>query len=559
MALDGKVIKEPPLQQRGDTWDVTSKGNLDFTYSPNVGTTANSGSEACKLYHKARRMPVSLMRFVQLALLFRSLQSLEQIQTFATAVSKDLSLKISHLKFFINHIPDYLKWGSKIVPYVCRILFPALEDLDRFAIIDLCNSEMTENDASMSQTVTSELVYFNADCPTNHYELNLANPAERTIVEKLYAINYWHKKQVLTLNLPDQSKHGNYENIRNAVYCKLDFVWSQDWNIPFDGEFSFDYTEPIRPGRSQKPQDPDTVERLVETIMSSNNCRAQAKLRAIRSVAHTLKLSPQMVVQLLKIFRGKVKFQSSRMHGSMLARTSMAANSELDDMSFIDAPPGTVGIDDFASGAKGKKATFVPRCSFDQNILFDDEVNGRTDMFICLFNRCTDQPRLISKEVLYNRDLMDDSDMKDIKRRLGRILTFDAMHCCQENTNLGSGYPDGNRYECYLPLWEDHVIAKFLVTIAAIEPDDYGNIRYSRWSELTYQSAGEDYIIPATWLPDPPRVGTLKLTYVAEKMEYILPKQRFQLAEKLFAWQNGQPFLHEGTKPSRLASIYARV
>merc|ERR1719272_619466 len=124
-----------------------------------------------------------MLRFVQLALLFRSLQSLEQIQTFATAVSKDLSLKLSHLKFFIGHIPNYLKMGTKIVPYICRILFPALEDLDRFAIIDLCSTEMSESDASMSQTVTMDLVFFNADAPTNHYELNLANPADRTILE----------------------------------------------------------------------------------------------------------------------------------------------------------------------------------------------------------------------------------------------------------------------------------------------------------------------------------------------------------------------------------------
>lgn len=457
--------------------------------------------------------------------------------------------------------------GTKIVPYICRILFPALEDLDRFAIIDLCSAEMSEGDASMSQTVTMDLVFFNADCPTNHYDLNLANPADRTIAEKLYAINYWHKKQALALGLPDTSKHGNYENLRNMIYCKLDFIWTADWNIPWDGEMSFDYTEPIHLPRKEKTQDPDTVVRLVETVTSNVNCRASAKLRAIRSVAHTLKLSSQMVVELMRIFKHKSQFQSSRMHGSLMARmsaqksktstrvTSMEAVPE-DQSSVADTPQRSSA--DFGE-VRPPTEPFAPRCSFDKAVEYDSDINGRVELFVCLFNRCTDVPRLISREVLYNRELMDDSDMKEVKRRLGRIATFDALHCCQENTNIGSGFPDGNRFECYLPLWEDWTIAKFLVTIAVCEPDDFGNIRHSRWSELTYQGQNEDYMIPATWIPDPPRIGTLKLTYVSEKLEYIMPKKRFELAEKLFGWQNGASFLHEGTKPSRLANIYAKV
>lgn len=223
--------------------------------------------------------------------------------------------------------------------------------------------------------------------------------------------------------------------------------------------------------------------------------------------------------------------------------------------------PDTGSADPAADKSKSKGPAFQPRCSYDSPVDLDADINGRVEIFIALFNRCTDVPRLITKQVLYNRELMDDSDMKEIKRRLGRICTFDALHVCQENTNLGSGFPDGNRFEMYLPLWEDHVIAKFLITIAAIEPDDYGNIRYSRWSELTFQSiaGSEDYVIPASWLPDPPRIGTLKLTYVSEKLEYIIDKERYKLGEKLLGWQNGQPFKHEDTKPSRLSNIYTRV
>ncbi len=63
-------------------------------------------------------------------------------------------------------------------------------------------------------------------------------------------------------------------------------------------------------------------------------------------------------------------------------------------------------------------------------------LNIGTGVFVCLFNRCTDNPYLVTNNILYNTKVFSKGDNEDIRLKLGPPAVFDAMGACQPGTNL---------------------------------------------------------------------------------------------------------------------------
>jgi hypothetical protein len=198
----------------------------------------------------------------------------------------------------------------------------------------------------------------------------------------------------------------------------------------------------------------------------------------------------------------------------------------------------------------------------------------RVEAFVSLFNRCVEPPMLCTPECLYRETLFGSDGVAEICKRLGRMRTFDALHCSQamnhirssatlsEKTRLartmkllkgaknaekagdkeaflrGMTPQNGRSHELNLGIYEDSVCASFLVQLSNLEKGE--NLKNCYWSEHERgedEEEDEDFVIPPRWAKQVPTEGELHLTYVSEKPEFIDTDARRALAETLFGWE----------------------
>ena len=58
------------------------------------------------------------------------------------------------------------------------------------------------------------------------------------------------------------------------------------------------------------------------------------------------------------------------------------------------------------------------------------------------------------------------------------------------------------------------------------------------WSEATWlERTGGMFMVPSSWVESLPRKGVFKLTYVAQKDEYVRPDDRKRLGASVLGWE----------------------
>mmetsp|Transcript_35033 Transcript_35033/g.75589 ORF Transcript_35033/g.75589 Transcript_35033/m.75589 type:complete len:821 (+) Transcript_35033:80-2542(+) len=88
--------------------------------------------------------------------------------------------------------------------------------------------------------------------PTARYLMNLSIPAERVAAEYILGINAWEVELGKQLLMPDVSKFGTYQLIRNEAIDSYPFIYRRDWPLLTAGVFQFDLSVPRRPKRTDK-------------------------------------------------------------------------------------------------------------------------------------------------------------------------------------------------------------------------------------------------------------------------------------------------------------------
>merc|ERR1711871_1320582 len=91
---------------------------------------------------------------------------------------------------------------------------------------------------------TRVLAYFNPRSPTDHYSLNLENPAEREVLNRLLCINAWDKVAMRLADMVDCSCLGTFDCIRNLVVDGIELDFTEDCVVPLDGIVDLDYVSP---------------------------------------------------------------------------------------------------------------------------------------------------------------------------------------------------------------------------------------------------------------------------------------------------------------------------
>ena len=204
-------------------------------------------------------------------------------------------MKICQVKYFLNILKGTL---NVAVPFVARTLLPTLESVDRLAIYDLIQQP---RDAMMVKNITRRFAFFEPANPTGHYDLNLSNPTERTVGERVLALNFWHQTRMAVLDIPDTSRLGDRIFFRNCKIGRLSLDMTLDTVLPFADMFSFDYASPIRMPMKTKPLKDKLFDKLLKTLDDSD-CGANNKLRAIHSVSAKIALTAQQILQIVLQF-----------------------------------------------------------------------------------------------------------------------------------------------------------------------------------------------------------------------------------------------------------------
>merc|ERR1712039_140554 len=245
-----------------------------------------------------------------------------------------------------------------------------------------------------------------------------------------------------------------------------------EWQLPDDGNFSFDYIMPRLPLDSASAVHGTVLAELLLNIEESP-CNLRDRVAALRLVAHLLVLLPEQLQLIVELFPKWYPFYEA----------------------------GT------------ERVTFRPR----------------TEAYITCYNCTLFHSEVVSPSLLYNPAVFHADEARGIRKRVGWIHAFDLVNCHAEQSNLG------NRHgPISMVTYDGWIVLKLLIAVSMGEYRP--NFEDTLWSEKKdLYERGYPFIVPATWVPDPPRIGEFTSTFQS-KADDIHPAKRRELAAKYLGW-----------------------
>eukprot|EP00747_Dinoflagellata_sp_TGD_P138701 gnl/TRDRNA2_/TRDRNA2_175813_c5_seq1.p1 gnl/TRDRNA2_/TRDRNA2_175813_c5~~gnl/TRDRNA2_/TRDRNA2_175813_c5_seq1.p1 ORF type:complete len:1083 (-),score=187.20 gnl/TRDRNA2_/TRDRNA2_175813_c5_seq1:135-3383(-) len=542
-------------KENGAGFGVQHGGRLSFEYQLKVNLEgAETTTSAVNRWARSRRIPTSLTRFVTLFEMFNGLDTVGQQALLVGAIGDTCILKMCHLTKILRRCPS-------IKDFVLRTLFAHIENVDPLLLFEVASDN--RNVARDFRKDARARFWFSEANPCGAFHLNLAAPMDHAVAERLHVINIFDASTAQKIHSSDTSQWGNYEGARNITFNDKHLTSFRSFQLRDHGTLIMDYVSPVHclPRRDARAVSTFFIDDLVEVLERSSSAWDD-KVMALKFISHHMVVSVREVAKLLRCFpnpyekkRCKTKTETLR----SIKRILVAMN---------------------AYGISGRQKSAF-QYEFD---------NCRLEAFIILFPRCTDAPMLGCSDVLYNSDLFTEKCAATVQRRLGAIRTFDALNCCKPlfSKKIGSdkasarmrktltgrktqasalaavvakedeagsepssptssspaanfvrGDPAdrGHKYKLNLEMYEEWVIALFLINLA---PKENGiHIARTDWSArvVPKSDSAAGFVVPASWNKDLPHQGMFSLTYFCERDEYVNFKARRGQAEKWFGWE----------------------
>eukprot|EP00746_Dinoflagellata_sp_MGD_P164329 gnl/MRDRNA2_/MRDRNA2_92900_c0_seq1.p1 gnl/MRDRNA2_/MRDRNA2_92900_c0~~gnl/MRDRNA2_/MRDRNA2_92900_c0_seq1.p1 ORF type:complete len:1387 (+),score=271.12 gnl/MRDRNA2_/MRDRNA2_92900_c0_seq1:56-4216(+) len=482
----GKLIHLDTMHGVLPRWIVPQEGIMRAYFNAEFTLMGKSVNDVVQYWEKQRKTKVTLSRFVLLAALWRRLLVFEQHRIFIKAIAGTCLINMAQLRFFLEGMdPD-------TTLFIVENLYPCVDASERTAILDVVKRPEI---ADRSRKRARSLFFFNPENPTGRYAFDLLLPVDHSTAERVLTINLWLKFQAYVMNRPDVSQHGDHECIRNACLDRDPFAYNSHWVLPPPGTktvFAFDFSSPIRPSSKSLPMLPQTWGTFVETLETAE-CRDSTKLLALRCVADQLVLRPQQLLELVRTFEGEQGDGAGDGHWAKYGKT-------------------------------------VEHVSLSQKPQLQ-HLSARVEALVTCFNRTADRQTVCSPQVLYAPGLFSNAMRKSIRDRLGHLVVFDVINCCQlVKSNLGT-----NHY-LNLSVFEDNRFMHMMVILGAKEEGE--NLIETFWSEAAAYTEGRFFFIPATWIQAVPQIGNMTFKYVSEKPEYAMYNLRSQLGRDYLSWSN---------------------
>jgi len=250
---------------------------------------------------------------------------------------------------------------------------------------------------------------------------------------------------------------------------------SVKWQLPDEGSFVFDIVLPRMPLNPTQAAD-DILGKLICKSVLHSPCNFKDRLKALRLVAHRLVLTPDGLVEMLRIFPSRLeKYPSAKFLG------------------------------------------FSPR----------------VECYILLYNRTLYHGNVVSPRVLYHPQVFRREEVLEIRSRLGWIHTFDLVNLHSEKSNLGTRHGPMD-----MSTNDGCAIVKAIISVSQTE-GNY-NFTECHWSERDAMiERGYAFHIPKDWVPNgvpnPPQLGAFSCTFCSVQSEVNYGKRR-DLASRFLGW-----------------------
>lgn len=517
-SLGDEVVKQWTTKR-----DVPASGQLSFAFTLPLPSDENKGiSSLLYRINESRKLKLDLRTFVKVAQIFSQLIEFQSRLILLDALASDILVKLSHVRYLT------LADCTLRTEIVDRLL-PAVHNLDRMGGFDLVLDTRKSNKVPLhvGRKSVTDLLLFNENCPDGRYVLDMQIPADRKLLEQIIIINQWQRLQAIKKQLPDLSRHGDHECLRNCTMNGVPFVWRHNgFALPPRGEVIFDYCTPWHPTTGSSSQEViDSVRKMIK----KSRCDEYLKVSVLRSALDRLCVSSEQFSQLLGGFR-------------------------------------------------------VPTTKEVRN-------SPRVEAFLILYSRCNDIQGLLASDVhgLYSLSLLTREEVLTVIKRLGRARTWDVTRIEQEclipvdircfsnateqapaanrssrRSSVGVSKADkqagliedtlkmksilndfqlldnrtsrgnANNFVMDLSLHEDWHCARMLLRIAQAEPGEHFD--EPSWSEKAHLAErGSNWLVPDDWNKELPTVGIFGVRYL-QGTSIANVEARLQLASEYLNW-----------------------
>lgn len=140
------------------------------------------------------------------------------------------------------------------------------------------------SDAARVLRKAHSFLMFNAENPTGHYRLDLANPADYAIAERLKLLDRWEAFVGRRTDRLDTSELGNHSRARNVFFRRVplhDAPSLAEWAIPEFDALELDYSSARRAPSGSKALDECTFRRILHTL-HGRGVMTEGHLQALR-------------------------------------------------------------------------------------------------------------------------------------------------------------------------------------------------------------------------------------------------------------------------------------
>jgi len=350
LMLDGQLTERCPFKKDSNgLWIVPCSGMVEFRLLLDVPLVADTAQKYILSWHEARRLPVPVCKFMYLHRTYSSMQTDAERRIFLGAVSKECCLKLAHIRMLAdvvkNRNPNLLSAVvsglSLAMPVMHRAcinssLLPINghnrqhptgghargkkdfeEEYEHASCIVLTDDDKDLTGALPSVPVElkcrretmmflKKLLDFNPSCANGHYELDLTDPIDYTVIERVLLVQAWDAKQAEQLGLKDLTQ-GDFCGFRNFLSTEPDGnaePFSEDWQLPGDGNTGegsivLDYVSPLRVGPDEAVLSDAVFHKILGTL--SGTASEPARFAAVRTTAHRLVMNANQLGSILQV------------------------------------------------------------------------------------------------------------------------------------------------------------------------------------------------------------------------------------------------------------------
>lgn len=253
-----------------------------------------------KLYFQNMRFQPASGKTVPLFTAWAELQGDQMAQqVFVDALSKDFSLTLPMLA----HMCESVREAANDCLYKLRPAAP----------LDMASRFMTNKffhrleDLLFTYQKLDNFLSLNLANPTGHYKLELGNPSDYAVAERLLLLDRWEAAVDRKLERKDVSQYGNGSHLRSPMYQGRDLDYQMynsvaEWKLPEDGTFEVHYTSNARAPANANVLSDELWDRLMMQMVNSG-CLPTDRVAAMRTISDSFFLRSSHMRSILGYFQ----------------------------------------------------------------------------------------------------------------------------------------------------------------------------------------------------------------------------------------------------------------